>query len=119
MSGVNRVTLSELFEILSHSRRRFVLNYLERTDGSAMTDVLAEEIAVRERADSSETSGEPAVSDIELALHHTHLPKLDEAGLVTYESSTNRLEAGEQSLWELSVDELLRRERDRMLETTG
>jgi len=111
----NELTLSELFDILSHPRRRFVLGYLDETDGAVQTDSLAERIAVWEGADAPGDSSVAAVEDIKLSLHHVHLPKLEESGFLTHDSTHVRLDAEDVTLTELSVDERLQEERDKIL----
>lgn len=74
--------LDAVVESLANERRGTVLSVLEERDGPTSRWSLAREIAGRE------ASGEPSHAEIEetlLALHHRHLPKLDDAGLVEYD----------------------------------
>lgn len=53
---------------------------------------LATRVAAAER-DATVTSVPDSVVDtVELTLHHTHLPKLEDAGLLTYDQSGGRVE---------------------------
>jgi len=115
MPVAEELSLTELLELLSHPRRRFVLGLLEETDGDVSMDSLAERLAVWEGDDSSADAGPPAVDDVKLSLYHTHLPKLENAGLVTYDSQRVRYDVGEPAMTALSIDGLLQAERDRML----
>lgn len=72
---------SVLFDALSHSRRRFVLWYLARTDGP----VFREELAAR-LVEWEGTGEDP--ERIEVSLTARHLPKLVEAMLIEYDSTT-------------------------------
>lgn len=67
---------------LANERRRTVLRVLAEQTGSATRTILAHELAEQER--DGGPSGD-AVESLEVALHHHHLPKLDDAGLVEYD----------------------------------
>ena len=115
MSVADELTLSELLDIFSHSRRRFVLGYLDETGTEVPTDSLAERLVAWERATGHSDSATAAVDEVKLSLYHTHLPKLESAGIVAYDSTHVRSDAGETTLTDLPLDELLAEERDRML----
>lgn len=69
--------LDRLFEVLADERRRRVLYYLRGSDDPpASVDALAERIA--------DADGLPA-ERVATSLHHTHLPKLDESGVVAFD----------------------------------
>lgn len=77
--------LTEIFDLLSCTRRRYVAYYLYGIDGSA--------VAVDEVADYVHgIEGEEQVSDrrerVRVDLHHAQLPKLDECGAVDYDRRT-------------------------------
>lgn len=115
MPVADEPSLSELLDLFNHPRRRFVLGLLEETDGDVSMDSLAQRLAAWEGGDSSTESGPPAVEDVKISLYHTHLPKLETAGLVTYDSTNVRYDLGESTAADLSLDRLLQEERDRML----
>jgi len=77
-------SLNELFEILSHEYRRYILWVLanpdRRTEGGLGTIL------------SIEDDEEPDI--LELELRHNHLPKLDDCGLVDWDPSTETLTRG-------------------------
>ena len=76
-------SLDQLFDLLGAMRRRFVLYYLN--------DVEAEVVPLAELVTHVRDSGVRAAQvptdreTIRLALHHVHLPKLEEAGLIEYD----------------------------------
>lgn len=82
--------LDETFRLLQNARRRFVLHSLrhraERADVSELASALA---AWESGGDESVT--EEGVGTVELSLHHAHLPRLAEAGTVSYDPETNRV----------------------------
>jgi len=91
-TGVTRDTTSmttrskdELFQILSNSRRRYIIYYLSQGGNELSLKSLATKIAAVE----SDVSESDITSDerqrVYISLYQTHLPKLEEAGIVTYD----------------------------------
>lgn len=86
-------TLDATLDLLSNRRRRYVLYYLREQGRAVTVDELAEQIVAWER-DAGE---EPAASighgaetpndRVTADLHHCHLPRLTEAGAVTYDQA--------------------------------
>lgn len=75
------VPVGVAFEALSAETRRHLLYYLaEETDGEATPSELADRLCSID-AGSGPTNRE----SIRVELHHRHLPKLAEAGLIEYE----------------------------------
>ncbi|MFC7140637.1 hypothetical protein ACFQMA_12485 [Halosimplex aquaticum] len=66
----------ELFAVLSNANRRFVLSHLAEREHSPALDPLAAAMA--------EWSDDLDREDARIALHHVHLPKLEDAGFVEY-----------------------------------
>ncbi|WP_251341256.1 DUF7344 domain-containing protein [Haloplanus halophilus] len=64
------------FAVLRHPRRIDVLHVLQRADRPLSVDVLARSL-----------DGE----DVAVSLHHTHLPHLDDAGIVEYDPADREL----------------------------
>jgi DNA-binding transcriptional ArsR family regulator len=69
----------ELFAVLSSAKRRFVLAHLAQRAAPPALDPLAGALA--------EWSDDLSHEDARIALHHVHLPKLREAGLVEYDDT--------------------------------
>ncbi|WP_276253780.1 DUF7344 domain-containing protein [Halomontanus rarus] len=77
-----------LFSALAHRRRRLALSLLDRRESE--TPITREELATSmiacERAMGLETeNGSEAADQLATKLYHQHLPKLEDAGLVTYD----------------------------------
>lgn len=73
-----------LFHVLSHQRRRYVLSYFRSADHDVVNLAdIAEWVGEREAASESDRAEAVAV-----ALHHTHLPKLAEIGVIDYDART-------------------------------
>lgn len=68
-----------IFDLLAHDHRRYTLHYLSQRVGAVSLGDLAEQIAIWE-ADSTHDNYERVLT----GLHHTHLPKLADAGVVCY-----------------------------------
>jgi len=75
--------------VLTDVRRRYVLYYLRERDGADLT-TLARVVSGWIGAESDDELTTSADHDrLELELHHTHLPVLDDAGLLAYDTQTN------------------------------
>lgn len=73
------ITPTTLFNLLANDRRRYVLHYLSQTAGAVSLCDLAEQIARWE-----DDSTYDRYKRILTGLHHMHLPKLVDAGMVCY-----------------------------------
>lgn len=74
----------ELFEALTHRRRRRVLALLRGADGPTSLSEVAAELAADEECD------DPA-DRVEISLYHRHVPKLEAAGLVAFDADRRTL----------------------------
>ncbi|MFC4249265.1 hypothetical protein ACFOZ7_20425 [Natribaculum luteum] len=83
MFRTNVLPEGEIYDVLANSRRRETLRYL--TDSSAGSITLRE-LSVAIAADETGQSPPPkrVRESVYNSLHQTHLPKLDELGVVTY-----------------------------------
>jgi len=81
-----------VFDLLSNSRRRFVLHYLERADGPVRLSELAAEIAAIENEVPLEELSSQQRKRTYVSLYQTHIPKLQDAGAVSYDAETGRVE---------------------------
>ena len=79
------LTTESLLELVVHPRRREILRHLQENADRAVTiDELTQTVAfdggtITSRDDSRATAAS-------VALHHTHLPKLADAGIIDYDS---------------------------------
>lgn len=91
MAGDSRPELEavDIHEVLSNERRRMVLSILHEEDGETTARDLSERIA------ELETGQNPPPRNIRqsayVSLHQTHLPKLDELGIIAYDESSKRV----------------------------
>lgn len=82
-----RTTTDELLALLADSCRRRVLEVL--LDANPDGRLTLEELSTRV---DDETVGDETLCALTVALHHRHLPKLAEAGLVEYDPDTRTVE---------------------------
>jgi hypothetical protein len=78
---------SVVFSILKNTRRRHVLRYVAREDRTVSLAELAVYIASRENDVSPELVTSAQRKRVYVALYQTHMPKLDDAGAVDYDSA--------------------------------
>ena len=76
----------EIHDVLRNHRRRLAIKALREDGGESSVRDLSEEVATRETGES------PAPRDkrqsVYVSLHQTHLPKLDELGIIEYDSDS-------------------------------
>lgn len=78
-----RRQVSELFDLLTDSRRRYVL-YRLHSDGACQLTELAREIASRESDTTSGRVPPDRIRAVYLDLYRSHIPKLVAANVVSY-----------------------------------
>ena len=80
------VTPAVAFEVLSDSHRRTALRCLLDQDGSMAVEDLAWAVV----ATGGDGAGDATAHHqrVKIALHHTHLPKLSDAGVIEYHRAT-------------------------------
>lgn len=84
MSENRSLDIGDIHDVLRNDRRREVLSELKANSGEATIRELSERIA------SAETGEDPPPRNVRqsvyVSLHQTHLPKLDELGIVDYDT---------------------------------
>ncbi len=74
-----------IFELLKNRRRREVLKYLLDTEGTVTLGELAEQIAAWENDTTVNALSSDQRKRVYVALYQTHLPKMDDAGIIEYD----------------------------------
>lgn len=83
MASLDTTELNETFDLLTHPHRRYTLHYLSTESEEVSIATLASEIAEwGEAKRATNQNNDP--EGIEIALRHTHLPKIADAGIITY-----------------------------------
>jgi hypothetical protein len=80
--------MDELFEIFSHEHRRRVLVALADHNPQDEDEIVSASIAGENEA------SDEALEHLRTELHHTHLPKLAEAGFVDWDSDADTVTRG-------------------------
>ena len=98
MSDTDTTILSQdvAFDILSNARRRFVLRELQQTSDSVELVELAERLAAEENDVTRKALTSQQRKRTYVSLYQTHVPKLVEAGVVTYDQDTGEIAATER-----------------------
>ncbi|WP_254533516.1 DUF7344 domain-containing protein [Natrinema gelatinilyticum] len=87
--------LNRTFDLLRHPRRRYVLYYLTNHSDPVEVNTLTSELATWEANDTGMTVTDETVESIQATLHHIHLPKLTDTGVVTVDSESRTVELRE------------------------
>ncbi|QLG29061.1 hypothetical protein HUG10_16660 [Halorarum halophilum] len=90
-TGTDDLTESDRHRLLAAEHRRIALDILEGRTAPVELEELAVGVVGREngpRAADVET-----VERVAIMLHHVHLPKMAEFGVVDYDPDTNRVES--------------------------
>lgn len=92
-------TLSEdvVADALADPRRRVLLAYLDECEFPVPREELAEQIAAAEGGADVSTERR---REIEIGLHHAHLPRLDDAGIVEYDRRSDMVVLEEERITE-------------------
>lgn len=86
-----------IFDVLSSSRRRYVLYYLSQRDEPVELPSLAEEVAAWETETAVEDLSSQERKRVYVSLYQTHIPKLEEVGLVDYDQDSGDVDLTERS----------------------
>lgn len=90
------ITHDVAFDLLSSKRRRFVLSRLQDAPGGMELSDLATELSSFENEVPPEELSSKDRKRVYVSLYQTHVPKLDDTGLVAYDSDTGTVRPTEQ-----------------------
>lgn len=86
------LTADQIFRLLRNERRRTVLRHLRREGGTVHVRDLAEQAAAREHDTPVRALTSAERERVSVSLYHSHLPKLDDAGVVEYDRDRDVVE---------------------------
>ena len=87
---IRKLSESQRHSLLAADRRRVILDVLaERTTPIGLEDLAA---AVAARQSDSEAPAKKTVARTSISLHHNHLPKMDDLGVIEYRADSKRIE---------------------------
>ncbi|MXR40377.1 hypothetical protein GRX01_03270 [Halobaculum sp. WSA2] len=95
------------FEILKNQRRRLVLSHLRTVDGESTIGDLAEHIAAIENDCDVQALGAQQRKRVYIGLYQCHLPKMDDAGVISFNQSRGNVEIEPEAepLYQYLVDD--------------
>lgn len=91
-AALEPLTLDEKFTLLADRQRRILLSVLGRVDDPVSIGGLSERILAREDPDSATDSA--ALEELELKLHHVHVPKLARYDILEYDAESGVVSRG-------------------------
>ena len=96
-SKASDIPLDVVFDLLSNSRRRHVLRYLLTESPSTTLGDLAEYIAGIENEKPEQALSSAERKRVYISLYQSHLPKMDEAGVINFENDRKTVELTENA----------------------
>lgn len=88
--------VDDVFDALSHSRRRYLLYSLCEATERELPDI-AGEIVAFEGGVPSEAADSEDVQTVLVSLYHTHLPKLAESDFLAFDRESGTISRGERT----------------------
>ena len=82
----------DIYDQLANRRRRYALHYLKQTGEPVDLRDLAEQVAAWENEKSVDDLGSQERKRVYIALYQSHLPSMDEAGIVAYDEEAGTVE---------------------------
>ena len=92
-----QLSKGEIFEVLRNQRRRYVLHYLKQDGRPVELGDLAQQVAAWEYETTPEEVTPEQRKRVYTTLQQTHLPKMDEAGIVTFDSDAGLIEVTDRT----------------------
>jgi DNA-binding transcriptional ArsR family regulator len=98
MTGNQKGDLSQdaLFSLLSNPRRRFILQHLKGVGEGIELQDLAAEVAAWENETDRDALTDKQRKRLYVSLYQTHIPKLEEAGIVEYDDDSGEIRLTER-----------------------
>lgn len=81
-----------VFDVLKNRRRRYALHYLKQQEDSVQLSDLAEQVAAWENNTTVDAISAAERKRVYTALYQSHLPKLDDVGIIQYNQNRGIVE---------------------------
>jgi len=93
-SGRERsISLDTIMSVVANEHRRAILNALDNAPDKKLTyDLLVDRVADQVRDGDANRESAEQRQRVRIALTHTHLPKLEEARIIDYETETGHIQ---------------------------
>lgn len=92
----NRLSQDKAFDLLSSPRRRYVINHLQHAGEPVELTELAKKVAAWENETSVGELTSKQQKRVYVSLYQTHIPKLEEFGIVEYDSDAGTVAVTDQ-----------------------
>lgn len=89
--GGDQLSTDAVFRLLADRRRRYAISVLRRHGATMSLADLADEVAVKEHAAPITEIPADDVKRIYMSLYHSHVPRLEDFGVVDYRQESDRL----------------------------
>lgn len=86
-----------VFELLSSPRRRYILYHLRQSNEPVELTTLAEQVAAWENETDVDSITEQERKRVYVSLYQTHIPRLDEAGVIEYDKDSGMVSLAAQA----------------------
>lgn len=86
---------ADIHRVLAHPIRRSLLTVLSNAQSVAL-NTLAEELVKANQVPSNETVLDGGTDEIQVMLHHAHLPLMDDVGILEYDPETNMVHVSDR-----------------------
>ena len=93
-ASVDAISMDETFDVLRNSRRRDVLREIAAHDGPMRFGELVDRVAARENDTEPGAVDSGTRKAVYTSLYQSHLPKLDEMGVISHERQSGPVAAG-------------------------
>ncbi|WP_254767754.1 DUF7344 domain-containing protein [Salinilacihabitans rarus] len=93
VSGGDTLTKGEIFEVLRNQRRRYVVQFLKQDGRPVELGDLAQQVAAWEYETTLDGVTPEQRKRVYTTLQQTHLPKMDEAGILSFDADEGVIEA--------------------------
>jgi len=100
MTAIQTISTDTALQLLADQQRREVLHRLVESNGSASMDELISAVVTNT---SSPRNPDEVRNHIAVNLHHVHLPKLQDTGIIEYDTSSEAIQYHSNEL----IEELL------------
>ncbi|WP_394337282.1 DUF7344 domain-containing protein [Halegenticoccus soli] len=91
------LSMDVVFELLKNRRRRDILRFLFNADRTVTLSELAEQIAAWENEIEVHELSSDQRKRVYVALYQTHLPKMDDAGIIDYDQDRGNITLSENA----------------------
>lgn len=82
----------QLYNVIGDRRRRYTVHYLKQQDGGVAVRDLAEQVAAWENGKAVDEISSQERKRVYISLYQSHLPTLDEQGIVEYDEDRKTVE---------------------------